>query len=79
MLTANAEHIAGNRGDKAECYGMQLIAPAGARLGLDGKRAVELARLYWREIYLPFEPELRSSKCANGTDLDLRPSDNAWP
>jgi hypothetical protein len=63
----------------AECYALQTTAQAAAILGAD-HAAAQATAAYALAHFYPLEPdEYRTSECANGGPLDLRPADSLWP
>ena len=80
VLAHEAQHVLGIRNEaKAECYGMQRLAPLAQALGANASYARELSDLFWTRMY-PFEPPAyRSSECRPGGALDLRRRDPSWP
>lgn len=64
---------------QAECNAVQRMAGVGRALGMTGRHARALARVYWRKLYPENDELYLSDECRNGGDLDLRPGDSAWP
>lgn len=64
---------------RAECYALQTTAQAAVLLGADPV-AAQATAVYALTHFYPNEPdEYRTSECANGGPLDLRPADPVWP
>jgi hypothetical protein len=80
VLAHESWHLRGD-GDEAvtECHSMQTTAQAAELLGADPQHAEAVAQYAWRWIYPHMPSEYRTTKCADGGPLDLRPADGNWP
>lgn len=74
LLGVFEEHI-------AECYGMQFLAFAATRMGVDLTLARQFASDYYNRYYLRFTPgtPYYSADCAVGRGLDLPPTTPDFP
>ncbi len=82
-VTHESYHLLGYKDEgQVECYGMQSIWYAAAKLGASTAEAQRVARFYVRELY-PLRkkdtPAYWSPECRDGGKYDLRPNTHGWP
>jgi hypothetical protein len=82
-VTHESYHLLGYQNEgQVECYGMQSIWYAAAKLGASPSEAQRLARFYAAELY-PLRkkqtPLYWSAECRDGGKYDLRPNSHGWP
>ncbi len=82
-VTHESYHLLGYKDEgQVECYGMQSIWYAAAKLGASTAEAQRLARFYAQRLY-PLRkkdtPAYWSSECRDGGKFDLRPNSHGWP
>jgi hypothetical protein len=80
VLAHESWHLAGLTDEaETECRALQSIAWVAQRLGASETEGRALARHHWEDGYRRMAQRYRSSDCADGGRLDLRPDSRAWP
>jgi hypothetical protein len=82
-VTHESYHLLGYRNEaQVECYGLQSIWYAAAKLGAPTAVGQSLARFYTFQIYPQRRlstPQYWTAECRDGGKYDLRPNTHAWP
>jgi hypothetical protein len=63
----------------ATCYALQEVQGVAVKLGSSRSDARTLAQLAWTDSYRGLPREYRSTECADGRELDIKPDSHAWP
>jgi hypothetical protein len=82
-VTHESYHLLGYRAEaQVECYGLQSIWYAAAKLGASTSEGQRLAHFYAVALYPQRRtqtPAYWSKECRDGGKYDLRPNSHAWP
>jgi hypothetical protein len=64
---------------EATCYALQEVERVAVKLGLSRREARTLAQLAWTDSYRRLPRDYRSTECADGRSMDIKPDSQSWP